>query len=195
MKKYAVVYFLFLLIGIAGYLTSCADQKYDINQYYDTASQDTLMTNIIISSYKTPRGVRKEDRFNPEFRDLYVKQLPLFDFIFFHVDDAGVHYFYMLRPARNVDNRKRGVGGRFRTNENLELIDFEELFVTPMIPEEDVQTRGKYLWDDLMHFGHVDRYLLNMDYVEFPNKGVRYDMELKEWLNQPNDYVRKLFED
>jgi len=173
--------FLFLAIF---FLSACQNdsQKYDINTYFSPDEQDTLMTNIMIYIYKTPRGVRKENKHNEEYRRLYASQIKEFRFLKYHIDEDSTHFFLMIRPARNAHGHKRGVAGKYKLGPDLELRDFEEIFNTPMLAEDSIVVRTQHLWDDLMHFNHVDRYFMNKSYIEFPNDQCTYDKEMKEWV-------------
>jgi hypothetical protein len=171
---------LFCLSALAGSCGKSGD-IYDVNTYFSQAAQDTIMANIITYIYKVPRGVRKENKHQPEYRHLYVQQIPEFDFVHYFIDHDSTHYFYLIRPARNVQSHKRGAAGKYKIGPNLELLHFQEIFNTPMLPVEEIREKGKYLWADLMHFKHVDRYFLNKDYIEFPDERARYDTTLKEW--------------
>jgi hypothetical protein len=172
-----------LLACLGALVCSCGKSRdvYDVNTYFDQASQDTIMANIITYIYKVPRGVRKENKHLPEYRHLYVQQIPEFEFVHYFIDLDSTHYFYLIRPARNVHNHKRGTAGKYKIGPNLELLHFQEILNTPMLPVEEIREKGEYLWADLMHFKHVDRYFLNKDYIEFPDDRARYDTTLKEW--------------
>ncbi len=173
---------LFVVIGIITMFSSCKQDKYDIKHYYSESEQDTLMTNIITYIYKTPRGVRKENKHSPEYRYLYVAEVPNFKFVHYYINpEDSIHYFYLIRPARNTQGHKRGVAGKYKTDSNLNLTDFQEIFNTPMLPETDIIEKGKYLWTDLMYYDNVERYLLNKDFIEFPDERTRYDTITKEW--------------
>src|SRR5690606_34696946 len=113
---------------------------------------------------------------------LYKKLLPEFEFVYYHIDPDSTHYFYLIRPARNAMGYKRGVAGRYKTDKALNLYEFSEIFNTPMLPADSVRARGKYLWADLMHYKHIERYFLNEEYIEFPNERCTYSFELKEWV-------------
>lgn len=155
--------------------------KYSIDTYYDKATQETILTNAIILIYKTPKGVRKEEKQKPEIRPLYQNMMPQFKWVYYYVDDEDYNHFYMVRPAKNTKGYVRGVAGKFKLADDLSLLEFEEIFNTPMLPEEEVLSKGEYLWQDLMHYGHVDRYFLNKGFIEFPDERCRYDFEKKEW--------------
>lgn len=168
----------FLLVGISA--CSKAD-KHHIDHYYSKSEQDTLMANIVTHIYKVPRGVRKQDKHDPKYRHLYLGEINKFEFVNYLVDEDSTHFFFLIRPARNAHGHKRGVGGKYKLGEDMTLLDFEEIFNTPMMPEEEIREKGRYLWADIVRFKHVDRYFLNKPYIEFPDERTRYDKAKKEW--------------
>lgn len=168
--------FSFLLI------TCGTPDVYKISHYYKKEIQDTILTNIIVNIYKVPRGVPKVDKYNSDYRELYLNQVDKFEFLHYFIDQEEVHYFYLIRPARNSGNLKRGVAGKYKVDKDYNLLEFEELYNTPMLETELIKSRGEELWADLMYFKNVDRYLLNKDYIEFPGDRVKYDKTLKEWV-------------
>lgn len=175
-------YFSFLL-GFFILLSACSPtDKYHISHYYNDEVRDTILTNIIVNIYKVPRGVSKADKHKPEFRKLYISQVGNFEFLRYFIDSDGVHYFYLMRPARSAGDLRRGVAGKYRMDEQYNLLEFEEIYNTPMLEADLVKSRGEELWADLMYFKNVDRYLRNEEYIEFPNSRVKYDKVLKEWV-------------
>lgn len=175
-KKYLVIIVCCLVAACSG-----SKDKYSIDAYYDKETQEIILTNAIILIYKTPKGVRKEEKHNPEFRSLYKKVQHEFKWVYYYIDDQGYNYFYMVRPAKNAKGHVRGVAGKFKLADDLSLLEFEEIFNTPMLPEEEVLSKGEYLWQDLMYYDNVDRYFLNKGFIEFPDERCRYDFEKKEW--------------
>lgn len=164
-------------------LSSCErPSKYDASRYFDKATQDTIMTNIITNIYKVPKGADPKRKRELEYRKLYANQLPQFQFVHYHIDQRdSVHYFYLIRPARNEKGYKRGVLGKYRVDRDNNLLDFEEIANTPMLPENEILEKGEFLWDDLMYYGNIDRYYLNKAFIEFPDDRTRYDRVKKEW--------------
>ncbi|PRY89849.1 hypothetical protein [Mongoliibacter ruber] len=164
--------------------TSCkkTQQKYNVENFYSQSEQDTIMANIITHIYKVPRGADPKRKHDLEYRSLYVSQIPEFEFVYFHIEpEDSLHFFYLIRPARNEKGHKRGVLGKFKVDENLKLVDFEETAVTPMMAKEEILEKGEFLWEDLMYYKNVDRYYLNKQFVEFPDERTRYDKSKHEW--------------
>lgn len=148
----------------------------------DKPTHDTLMADIITYIYKVPRGADPKRKHDLEYRKLYVNQIPNFRFVYYHIDEEdSTHYFYLIRPARNEQGYNRGVLGKFKWDENRKFTEFREIAVTPMQPDETLLENGKYLWQDLMFYGHVDRYFLNKQFIEFPDERTRYDLKNHFW--------------
>ncbi len=140
------------------------------------------MVDVVTYIYKRPRGVSKEDRFNPNYRSKYASVINDFEFIHLYLNEPdSTYFFYLMRPAKSPDKKVRGVGGKFRIDDSLRITYFREIFNTPMITADEVHSKGKYLWDDLMYFNNVDRYYLNKDFIEFPDEGCKYDTIHYEW--------------
>jgi len=181
-----IVVFIFVVL-----LSVSCHQKdsHSIDVYFSKPDQDTLMTNIITNIYKVPRGVNPKDKHSLEYRSLYVSQIDKFQFVNYYIDPVdSMHYFFLIRPARNVHGHKRGVFGKFKLEKDLKLTKFEELANTPMMAEEEILEKGNYLWDDLMYFKNLDRFFLNKAYVEFPDDRTRYDLLKKEWTYEKLTY-------
>ncbi|MFD2034310.1 hypothetical protein ACFSKL_05880 [Belliella marina] len=180
MKNFALG--VLLLIAVFSFVACDGeDKKYQVSHYFDNSEQDTLLTNIVTYIYKVPRGVDPKKKFDLEYRKLYVGQIKNFEFLNYFIDQDSTHYFQLIRPARNEKGYKRGVLGKFKLGNDFELIDFEEIANTPMLPVDEIKEKGSYLWKDLMYFKNLDRYFLNKEYVEFPDDRARYDKVKNEW--------------
>ena len=92
---------------IAVFFTSCKE-TYNPSQYLLANDMDTILVNVITLDYKMPESATLETRHEAQYRQYYVGLLPQFRFINYHVAQDSTHYFYMLRPARSLNNHKRG---------------------------------------------------------------------------------------
>jgi hypothetical protein len=155
--------------------------KTDINSYYNPNDRDSLLADIITYIYKKPRYATHETRFNAEYRAYYVNQLPNFKPIFYTITEEGVHYYYLIRPAKSVNGSTRGVGGYFTKDSEGKITHFVELFNTPVFEEHILVTRGKTLFEEMMNTGEVKTYLGNTDFIEWPDDRLKYDKEKNEW--------------
>ena len=96
-----------------------------------------------------------------------------------------MHYYYLIRPARSAQGNIRGVGGTFRMDAAGEIINFKEIFNTPVAALPDLQKRGDELFRKMVKYGNVDDYLRHPDYIEWPDAMTYYDTLQHEWLIKP----------
>jgi len=156
-------------------------RNYDVHRWFPGDRADTLLANMITFIFKRPTEAINRDRADPAFRSYYVDKLPLFQYVFHQMAPDSTHWFYLVRPARSVEGDKRGVGGRLRTNERLELVEFEEVFNTPVLPEEELRAIGLMLFEEMVATGNVDRHLNDRQLVEWPDDRLKYSQEKREW--------------
>lgn len=158
-----------------------ARKTYDVEQYFPGNQKDTLLTNMVTFIYRRPSRATQATRTNPEFRAYYVRSAPLFEYVYHHRTEDGVHYYYLIRPARSLEGDKRGVGGRFTTNEDLELVTFEEIFNTTIMDEDHLRTYGLQLFEEMVTEGNVNRFLPDQNIIEWPDHRLKYNKERREW--------------
>jgi hypothetical protein len=183
-KMKTFIFFLACLLVTT--ITSCnnpqrKELKIDINSYYSPNERDSLLADMITYIYKKPREANFQSRFDTEYRDHYVNQLPYFKPVFYTITVDGVHYYYVIRPARSINGNTRGVGGYFTKDSQGKITNFVELFNTPILPEHVLVTRGEKLFLEMVSTGEVKNYLKNPDYVEWPDDRLKYDRERNEW--------------
>lgn len=172
-------------IVLASIVWACSpnpDKVYNPEPFWASlqVTQDTFMADLLTYVYRKPERASRESKWNPEFRQHYVKAIPNFVLIYHH-NDGEFHYFYMLRPARNVDGHKRGMSGRFKLDQG-KIIYYEELFNTPMIPNEKVYELGAEIFPHVAkNKGELGPFLGDVEKIEFPDDRTFYDMEIHEW--------------
>ena len=177
------------LIACFFLLTACSSkEKYDIAKYYDVQEQDQVLTSIVTYIFDAPPYASLKDRFKPEHRNYYSSQASKFSISKYFVANDGTHYFYVVRPGPNT-NEKRGVGGSFRMRANHELSDFREIFVTPLLPVEEVTGRCSFLFDEMIK-GNIEKYREMGTFIQWPNKiscydTITYQWKMKEEFNLP----------
>jgi hypothetical protein len=154
----------------------------DFDYYFSADDQKEVLAKITSYVYTAPPNVAKEERFLARHRPFYLKESLKFQVVRFFKDDKSRYYFYLLRPARNVKDYKRGVAGMFTLDEKGEINSFKEFFVTKMIPETEVINFGKLIFDDLIkNKGSIPMTPLREDFIEFPGMMSQYDTTLYEW--------------
>jgi hypothetical protein len=179
MKKYV---FTSASAVIIIFLITCgkADDHFSVSEYFDQQTQDSLMVNIVTYIGKKPRRSDYQTRYNAEYRKFYTDQAELFSFRHYCISADSVHFYYLTRPVRNSRENLRGAGGKFKLRGHLEIYDLEELFITPVLDEEELISKGKVLFVEMVR-GNMDKYLNDKNYVEWPDERLKYDMVRNEW--------------
>ena len=159
---------------------SCSTRdKYDVARYHNPAEQDSVLTSIIAYIYAAPPYTLMKDRFEHRHRPYYSSLTPKFSFHKYFIAEDGTHYFYLIRPASKI-GELRAVGGHFKMDSQYLLKGFHEVFVTPILPEEELGNRCAFLFDEMVK-GTIDPYLKMKDYVQWPNEVSTYDTVAHEW--------------
>ena len=173
----------FLLIFATSCLQNSEKKRYNPNAYLSQAEKDSLMVDIIARIYALPENMRQynHQRTEAPFRNYFANQLPKFQLKLYHIRPDSVHLFYVIRPARNAKGYNRGVGGKFKRC-GKRLCDFEEVFVTPYMPDDSLMIRGEELFHELVKSGNVNMYLENPLFVEWPSQMSKYDKKKMEWV-------------
>ena len=150
--------------------------------YFSNTERDTLLANVITFMYSKAPAANNQTRFEARFRRHYVAQLPNFRFDRYFIAPDSTHYYFVVRPAGKVQKYRRGIGGKFRLGANLQPYDFEEMWCTPRLSEEEVKQRGRFLFREMVKNGNVDKYLSMSHYIEWPDLTLRYDKKINEWV-------------
>jgi len=179
MKRYRLVLIAFVFVACS------SKDKYSPDNYYTKDQQASTLANIVTYIFIAPPYTAMKDRFLPEHRKFYTDPTLLAKFRLdqYYISNDGMNYFLVLRPGPKV-GEIRAVGGRFRRQGNLEVADFREVFVTPILPEKEAQTKGAFLFDRMVK-GDVDEYLKMKSYVQWPNAASYYDSTKYEWVLDP----------
>lgn len=155
-------------------------QNYRIDNYFSQDQIDTLLTDMVTYIGVKPRTATGHTRFDPAFRQYYIQYSSQFKMVYVFINEEGEHFFYLIRPARSPQGNLRGVGGRFKI-ENEKIYGFEEVFNTPVFDENRLIEIGAALFLELIETGNVDQYLGNMLFVEWPDDRLKYHKGLYEW--------------
>lgn len=63
---------------LAAMMFSCQSNKYNVSNYFSDNQRDTLLTNIITYVFTKAPNATNETRFDAQYRQFYVKNLPSF---------------------------------------------------------------------------------------------------------------------
>jgi hypothetical protein len=60
--------------------------------------------------------------------------------------------------------------------------NFEEVANTPHLPEEVVEERGRYLFQELIKNGNLDKQIPMKQYIEWPDEHLGYNKKINQWF-------------
>jgi hypothetical protein len=162
--------------------------EYDLNKFqlhkdFSKEELDTLLTDYAVFIAKKPSAANWETKFNKKYRKHFIGQRHIFDLVFFEKMSDGFHYFYLLRDAsENNKLDKRGVAGKFKKTTANPYDEFEEIFVTKILPIEDIK------WIGFQFMNHVDNANQTVSFlgehsekIEWPDGRLFYSKQKKEW--------------
>lgn len=180
-----IILFLILTTGVAACKLFPKKEKdhmhqYRVENYFSSDQKDTLLTDIVTLIGVKPRTATSLTRFEQEFRPYYIQYSEEFKMVYYFVNENDDHYYYLIRPARSTKGNTRGVGGKFRF-ENEIIIEFEEIFNTPVLDEDQLIEIGEILFLEMIETGSVEQFFGNKFYIEWPDERLKYHKGLNEW--------------
>jgi hypothetical protein len=125
--------------------------------------------------------VPARDRLDKKYESFYSNEAKKFAIGRYFISDDSTHYFYVIRPARFSSEKERGVGGKLKLDKNLRITMLKEVFVTPLLSNEEVKIKGDFLFPELEK-GNIDKFLKMKTYVEWPDERTEYDTSSHEWI-------------
>jgi hypothetical protein len=157
------------------------DSTWMVESHYTSDEIDTLLVDFVSYIFKKPSVATWETKLNPEYRKYYINNTDRFEIVYYSIKD-NVHYYYLLRPARNEDGyQQRGVGGVFKRNEANKIVEFEELFNTNIMSSDSLKNVGYHLFSELISTGTVETLIKDTTIIEWPDGSLFYSKEKNEW--------------
>ncbi len=181
MKEYVFICTSTIIISLLSISCGKVEDHFSVHNYFDQKRQDSLLVNIVTYIGKKPRLADYQTRHNAEHRNFYTQQAKQFRFQYYYVSADNVHYYYLIRPARSTRGNLRGAGGKFKMRGHLEIYDLEELFITPVLDEEELVTKGEALFREMVGSGNINKYINYKNYIEWPDERLKYDRARNEW--------------
>jgi hypothetical protein len=180
MKRKNLILLLLLIIAItATFFLISQPEKHHIDYYIDKSAQDTLLVNVVTHMGIRPKHADYNSRFQPQYRRFYINQSENYNFYRYFADDQ-YHYFYMIRPARHAQGNRRAIGGKMKLDSLMNILDYEEVFVTRVMQEDSLIKIAPTLFDALSLGRDLQDFIQN-DLVEWPDAHVRYNKQIKHW--------------
>ena len=185
--KFKFHIYLIVSIALVMVLSEACSKKvpHDPVSYYSQEFIDSLMIDIVTYIGRKPKAADYLTRHDKIYRSFYIEQSRDFYINMLFINDQGIHYYYIIRPARHPLGNRRAVGGKFSLDENQKLKEIEEVFVTQVIDEDKLKEIGAELFEKLIS-GEEHKFLHNREIIEWPDDRCLYDREKNEWRYDVN---------
>lgn len=172
-------------------LAACtANRDYDVSSHLSSFEQEAFKRSIIRYVAPLPEKAIEENRFDARFDDHYASQTDRVRLDKYFPSPDGYIYFEVSRIAPSFKVKRVATAGRLRYDKNGEIEEYEEVYRTWKMEEEELAAKTKLLFSRFIAGGELTPYLTtnsDEEYIEFPDNQVRYDKQLRRWIG--NDLV------
>lgn len=177
--------FFIIALPLMAILISGCQQKtsYTPDKYLLPDEQKHFLTRIARYVARLPKRATHEQKFDKKYDTYYQEEMQKYQVKNYYIAPDSTHYFLVTRPAPSLYEKKVAIGGRIRY-ENGELSEYEELFRTWKMKEEELQRKSEILFAAMVEKGNVDEYLphhTQEDWVEFPDNKNYFDVASRRW--------------
>lgn len=129
---------------------------------------------------KLAPGSSYDNRDSAEFMPYYTERMKLHDFANYYMNDS-VRYFQLYRIVPSLYKEKIAIAGRYRTGANGEITEFEEVYITPKMKQEDLDEKAGELFRELVENGNVQEYMGQRAFIDFPDSLNVYNKQTQRW--------------
>jgi hypothetical protein len=163
-------------------LFSC-EKGYDAKKNLSADEYKVTLTKI------APYVIAKSDEFsydqrfdqaNQSFYDNFI-QVSSGELQYLSEKDSATLLFFKYRDLTSLYEHYRGLGGYFKTDDQGKITFMNLLYHTPRLTKEEMDHRGKLLFEELLKNGNVKTYLGNKQFIHTPNADFYYNTKLNKW--------------
>lgn len=175
---------LFFLLLLSFVVMGCDSGKdYNPDSHLSVMEKDKVMAAVIRYLAKPPEGYESE-RFDKKHDAYYMEVAGRHKIANYYIDSKGVHYFLITRPAASLMEKRVATGGKAKFDKDWNLIDYEEVFRTWKMKEEELNKKGLLLFDLMVKGQPLESYQMptsKEEYIEFPDQRTYYDKTSRSW--------------
>ncbi len=180
MKTIQAVLFLTMLS-----LAACtANRDYEVSSHLSSSEQEAYKKSIIRYVAPLPEKAGEESRFDVKFDAHYDRQTDRVRLDKYFPSPDGYIYFEVSRIAPSFKVKRVATAGRLRYDETGGIEEYEEVYRTWKMEEEELAAKTKLLFSRFIAGRELTPYLTansDEEYVEFPDNQVKYDKEQRRW--------------
>jgi len=164
-------------------LGSCHGISRDPADHLSKETMDDAMLEIVHYAAKLAPGATHETKFEAQY-DYYYKSVAAgYKWVHVQAKQDNGYYFLISRPARSLTPMDEGIGGTFLMKDDS-LVTYEETFRMWKMPKENLEVKGKALFDRMVDGKDLSIYYPKFtgdQYIEVPDDHFVYDKEKRVW--------------
>src|SRR5687767_567632 len=127
-------------------LTGCSGKENYNTDVLDPHEKDEFIDKIIRYVAKPPDNIRTEEKFDAKYNDHYRERASQCKLEQYYKNE-NVQYFLVSQPAPSLTVKRHATGGKIKTDDQGNIIEYEEVFRTwKMVPDTLVK-RSCMLFD------------------------------------------------
>jgi hypothetical protein len=166
-------------------LGSCHGNSSNPADHLSKEKMGDVMREIVHYAAKLAPGATHDTKFEEQY-DLYYQGVAA-EYKWMHIRSTqnNGYYFLISRPAKSLTPMAEGIGGTFFMKDDS-LVAYEETFRMWKMSEENLQVKGKALFDRMVGGKDLSIYYSKFagdEYIEFPDDRFVYDKEKRVWLD------------
>jgi hypothetical protein len=166
-------------------IQSCDSKKdYHPDSHLTIKEKDKVLQAIIRYMGKAPENTDVKERFEAKHNEYYLDIASRHRFDQYYIDSEGTHFFLISRPAPSLLEKRVAIGGSLKLNDNDELVEYEEIFRTWKMKDEDLKVKGELLFQLMVNKKDLSSYYRvnsTEEYIEFPDEHTYYDKMDRSW--------------
>lgn len=172
------------------FIALCSGCVKSIEAKKELSNEDYKKTLLALAPYviKKADAFTHEERFDSKNRGFYQNfiELTKAELTYYHRNDSAQFFFFKHRDLTSLKEDYRGLGGYFKTDKNDSIVFVNLLYHTPRFKPEEMEQKGKILFESMIEKGEVDRYIGKREFIDVPNNDFYYNTKTNRWDHTPN---------
>ena len=161
-----------------------SNRDYKPESHLSIEEMDKVMTAVIRYLGKPPENVNETEKFDSKYDRHYQELASRHRVDKYFIDGKGYHYFLISRPAPSLFDKRVATGGMMKFSDDWKLTEYEEIFRTWKMKEDNLKEKGLILFDGMVKHESLLPYqapVATEEYIEFPDTRTYYDKASRSW--------------
>jgi hypothetical protein len=181
------------LFVVALFFQSCGDKTKPETYFKDKSALSAELLKIAPYVIPYPEDVQAAQWYAQDSASV-VRQngyladnLATLDRYFIDAKDSMRFYLVSIRDRSSLYEHYKLYGGMYALKDDGKIDSLVEIFISPRLTKKELEPKGKALFEAMTAKRTIDQYYGNKEYVEWPYKGLIYDVKEKKWVMTPEN--------